>query len=86
MVTTVAEAEATLSSSLNMDVVELVARTEPSPSSLSLDGLGAGETVVATLYDADDNEMRPPRWGWYSANGSACVDAVDEKLLPTRAG
>ena len=51
-----------------MDVVKPVARIEFSPSSLSFDATGEWETVTATLYDADDNEMSPTYWGWGSAD------------------
>ena len=66
--TAASNSESTLSGSLKMDVVPPVARIELSPSSLSFDAVGELETVTATLYDADDNEMSPTYWGWGSAN------------------
>ena len=50
-----------------------MARIEFSPSSLSFDGVGDWETVTATLYDADGNEMRPTYWGWRSADEEVAV-------------
>jgi len=60
--------QSTLSGSLKMNVVKPVDRIEFSPSSLSFDAVGELKTVTATLYDADNNEMRPTHWGWGSAN------------------
>ena len=58
----------TLSGSYHIFVVERVDRIELSPSSLSFAEVGDWETVTATLYDTDGNEMRPTSWGWYSAD------------------
>ena len=66
--TAASNSKSTLSGSLKMDVVKPVARIELSPSSLSFDEVGVLETVTATLYDADDNEMSPTYWGWSSAD------------------
>ena len=63
-----ANSQSPLSGSLKMDVVKPVARIEFSPSSLSFDAVDVWETVTATLYDADDNEMSPTYWGWGSAD------------------
>ncbi len=60
--------ESVLKGSLKMDVVKPVARIVLSPSSLSFDATGEWETVTATLYDSDDNEMSPTYWGWGSAD------------------
>ena len=60
--------ESILKGSLKMDVVKPVARIVLSPSSLSFDAVGEVETVTATLYDSDDNEMSPTYWGWSSAD------------------
>ena len=57
-----------VSGSLKMDVVKPVARIELDPSSLSFDEVGGTQTLTATLYDADDNEMQPTYWGWSSAD------------------
>ena len=64
----VANSEQTISSSVRMHVVKPVARIEIDPASLSFDTVNDWETLTATLYDDDDNEMRPTYWGWYSAN------------------
>ena len=56
------------SSSTEFNVVKPVARIVLSPSSLSFDAVGEWETVTATLYDSDDNEMSPIYWGWGSAD------------------
>ena len=67
--TAASNSQSTLSGSLKMDVVKPVARIELSPSSLSFTEVGGDwETVTATLYDADDNEMTPTYWGWYSGD------------------
>ena len=63
-----ANAEMSVSGSLKMDVVKPVARIELDPSSLSFDEVGGTQTLTATLYDADDNEMQPTYWGWSSAD------------------
>ena len=64
----VLNSESQMSGSLKMDVVKPVARIVLSPSSLSFDATGEWETVTATLYDSDDNEMSPTYWGWGSAD------------------
>ena len=56
------------SSSTEFDVVKPVARIDFSPSSLTFSATGEWETVTATLYDSDDNEMSPTFWGWNSAD------------------
>ena len=67
--TAASNSQSTLSGSLKMDVVKPVARIELSPSSLSFTEVGGDwETVTATLYDADNNEMTPTYWGWYSGD------------------
>ena len=66
--TAASDSQSTLSGSLKMHVVKPVARIELSPSSLSFDAVGVRETVTATLYDADDNEMSPTYLSWSSAN------------------
>ena len=63
-----ANAEMSVSGSLKMDVVKPVARIELDPSSLSFDEVGGTQTLTATFYDADDNEMQPTYWGWSSAD------------------
>ena len=63
-----ANAEMSVSGSLKMDVVKPVASIELDPSSLSFDEVGGTQTLTATLYDADDNEMSPTYWGWSSAD------------------
>ncbi len=78
-----ATASATVKASSKMDVVKPVARIELSPSSLSFDTVGEWETVTATLYDADGNEMSPTYWGWYSADGE--VATVDSQFLASGA-
>ena len=79
-----------LSGSLKMDVVKPVARIELSPGSLSFDAVGEWETVTATLYDADGNEMRPTYWGyrtrrmrkwWMCTTESHWVRCVGERVL-----
>ena len=64
----VSNSDSTMSGSLKMNVVKPVARIVLSPSSLSFDATGEWETVTATLYDSDDNEMSPTYWGWGSAD------------------
>ena len=66
--TAASNSRSTLSGSYKIFVVKPVARIELSPSSLSFHAVGVWETVTATLYDADDNEMSPTYWGWYSAD------------------
>ena len=78
-----ATASATVKASSKMDVVKPVARIELLPSSLSFDTVGEWETVTATLYDADGNEMSPTYWGWYSADGE--VATVDSQFLASGA-
>ena len=56
------------STSTEFDVVKPVARIDFSPSSLSFSAVGEWETVTATLYDSNDNEMSPTYWGWRSAD------------------
>ena len=76
--TAASNSRSTLSGSLKMHVVKPVARIELSPSSLSFDEVGASETVTATLYDADGNEMSPTYWGWYPADEE--VATVNSRL------
>ena len=64
----VVKSEETISGSIRMHVVKPVARIEIDPDSLSFDSVNEFETLTATLYDADDNVMRPTYWGWSSAN------------------
>ena len=63
-----ANSDKTVTGSVRMHVVEPVARIEIDPDSLSFNSVNARETLTATLYDADDNVMRPTYWGWRSAN------------------
>ena len=74
-----ANAEMSVSGSLKMDVVKPVARIELDPSSLSFDEVGGTQTLTATLYDADDNEMQPTYWGWSSADRE--VAAVNSRFF-----
>ena len=67
--TAASSSRSTLSGSYShMHVVKRVDRIELSPSSLSFAEVGDWETVTATLYDTDGNEMSPTSWGWYSAD------------------
>ena len=71
------------SSSTEFDVVQPVARIVLSPSSLSFDAVGERETVTATLYDSEDNEMRPTYWAWVSADQTV-VEAYSNPSFGTR--
>ena len=51
-----------------MIVVKRAARIDLSPASLSFDSVGDFATLTATVYDEDDNVMRPTYWGWSSAD------------------
>ena len=82
---TASNSESTLSGFLKMNGVKPVARIELSPSSLSFDAVGEWETVTATLYDADDNEMRPTYWGWRSADEEV-VDVYTSLIGPVCRG
>ena len=57
-----------VSGSAEMEVVQRASRIEIDPDSLSFDETGAFASLTATIYDVDDNEMRPTYWGWSSAN------------------
>ena len=63
-----ANSDTTVSGSVRMHVVEPVARIEIDPDSLSFNSVNGWETLTATLYDGNDNEIRPTYWGWSSAN------------------
>ncbi len=63
-----ANARTSISGSQGMHVVEPVARVVLDPTSLTFDAVNASQTLMATIYDADDNEMEPTYWGWGSAD------------------
>ena len=64
----VVKADQTVSGSVSMIVVKRAARIDLSPASLSFDSVGDFATLTATVYDEDDNVMRPTYWGWSSAD------------------
>ena len=64
----VAKADQTVSGSVSMIVVKRAARIDISPASLSFDSVGETAALTATVYDEDDNVMRPTYWGWSSAD------------------
>ena len=75
----IAKSEETISGSIRMHVVKPVARIEIDPVSLSFDSVNVWKTLTATLYDADDNVMRPTYWRWSSANVE--VATVSSRVL-----
>ena len=64
----VVKADQTVTGSVSMIVVKRAARIDLSPASLSFDSVGEYATLTATVYDEDDNVMRPTYWGWSSAD------------------
>ena len=64
----VVKADQTVSGSVSMIVVKRAARIDISPASLSFDSVGETAALTATVYDEDDNVMRPTYWGWSSAD------------------
>ena len=64
----VVKSDQTVSGSVTMIVVKRAARIDLSPASLSFDSVGDYATLTATVYDEDDNVMRPTYWGWSSAD------------------
>ena len=64
----VVKADQTVSGSVSMIVVKRAARIDISPASLSFDSVGDFAVLTATVYDEDDNVMRPTYWGWSSAD------------------
>ena len=64
----VVKSDQTVSGSVRMIVVKRAARIDISPASLSFDSVGDFATLTATVYDEDDNVMRPTYWGWSSAD------------------
>ena len=75
----VVKSEEMISGSIRMHVVKPVARIEIDPVSLSFDSVNVWKTLTATLYDADDNVMRPTYWRWSSANVE--VATVSSRVL-----
>ena len=75
----VVKSEEMISGSIRIHVVKPVARIEIDPVSLSFDSVNVWKTLTATLYDADDNVMRPTYWGWSSANVE--VATVSSRVL-----
>ena len=75
----VVKSEEMISGSIRMHVVKPVARIEIDPVSLSFDSVNVWKTLTATLYDADDNVMRPTYWGWSSADVE--VATVSSRVL-----
>ena len=64
----VVKSDQTVSGSVSMIVVKRAARIDISPASLSFDSVGDFAVLTATVYDEDDNVMRPTYWGWSSAD------------------
>ena len=64
----VVKADQTVTGSVTMIVVKRAARIDISPASLSFDSVGETAALTATVYDEDDNVMRPTYWGWSSAD------------------
>ena len=64
----VVKSDQTVSGSVTMIVVKRAARIDLSPASLSFDSVGDFAFLTATVYDEDDNVMRPTYWGWSSAD------------------
>ena len=58
----------TVTGSAEMEVVQRAARVELTPDSVSFDGVGQFAHLTATVFDADNNEMRPAQWGISGAN------------------
>ena len=75
----VVKSEEMISGSIRIHVVKPVARIEIDPVSLSFDSVNVWKTLTATLYDADDNVMRPTYWRWSSANVE--VATVSSRVL-----
>ena len=66
--TAVVKSDQTVTGSVRMIVVKRAARIDISPASLSFDSVGDFAVLTATVYDEDDNVMRPTYWGWSSAD------------------
>ena len=64
----VVKSDQTVTGSVRMIVVKRAARIDISPASLSFDSVGDFAVLTATVYDEDDNVMRPTYWGWSSAD------------------
>ena len=64
----VVKSDQTVSGSVSMIVVKRAVRIDLSPASLSFDSVGDFAVLTATVYDEDDNVMRPTYWGWSSAD------------------
>ena len=61
------ESDTTNNCSASMQVtVAPAARVEVTPNTVSLDAVGATATLTATVFDTNDEEMRPQSWGWSS--------------------
>ena len=58
----------TVTGSAEMEVVQRAARVELTPDSVSFDRVGQIAHLTATVFDADNNEMRPAHWGFGGAN------------------
>ena len=65
---TVSGSVSMIAGSVTMIVVKRAARIDISPASLSFDSVGDFAVLTATVYDEDDNVMRPTYWGWSSAD------------------
>ena len=76
----VAKSDQTVSGSVSMIVVKRAARIDISPASLSFDSVGDYAFLTATVYDEEDNVMRPTYWGWSSADRAV---ATADSFFPT---
>ena len=76
----VVKSDQTVSGSVSMIVVKRAARIDLSPATLSFDSVGDSAFLTATVYDEDDNVMRPTYWGWSSADRAV---ATADSFFPT---